>query len=116
MPHKGKRSAKDIGSQSPASGSAKEQAMHGAAGGPQGEQPAGIGKQPSETSNRRSAKHEHLRQETKSFTPEEDPSKQGKPNRSAESIKRDESLQGLVGRSQASGTRSNDVQEEADRD
>lgn len=98
MPHKRKRSAKDVGSQSPASGSAKEQSMHGASGGPQGEKPAGAGKQPPQTSGRRSARHEHLPQEAKGFSPEEDPAEQGDGERSADSIRRDPGMQGLAGR------------------
>jgi hypothetical protein len=90
---------KDIGSQSPAKGSAKEQHIAGASSGPQGEQtpsPTG-GKQPPQTSNRRSKKHEHLPYETKSFTPEEDPDQQGDQS-SAESVRERSSLQGHGGR------------------
>jgi hypothetical protein len=86
--------------------------IQGAASGPQGEQtPPRIPKQPPQTSNRRSAKHEHQPQERKNFSPEEDPSMQGLPHTKPDVINREHGLQGLAGRSQASGAKSDDVSE-----
>ena len=86
--------------------------MSGHAGGPQGEQTRGAGRQPPQTSGRRPAAHEHLPEETKSFSPQEDPAEQGEPHHSAESIKRSSAMQGLAGgKGKASGARSDDVEE-----
>ncbi|MGQ0814175.1 MAG: hypothetical protein ACT4O1_06880 [Gemmatimonadota bacterium] len=64
---------------------------------PQGERRAGIGRQPPQPSNRRSAKHEHLPYESKGYSPEEDPAEQGLPHTSPDVIKRSASEQGLRG-------------------
>lgn len=114
MAHNRKRSVKDVGGNSPASGSAKEALVQGAKSGPQGERPASPtgGKQPPQTSGRRSAKHEHRAYEPKSFTPEEDPAQQGGPHTKPDVLKRNPSMQGLAGRA-ASGARADDVEETA---
>jgi hypothetical protein len=91
-----KRSAKHVGSRSPASGSAKEQSIAGHASGPQAEQtPPRTPRQPAQTSGRRSARHEQEPEERKGFSPEEDPSQQGLPHTKPDVIRRHSGQQGL---------------------
>jgi hypothetical protein len=111
---RGRSSKDEVGRKSPPSESVKEAQIQGASSGPQGEQtPPRTPKQPPQTSNRRPARHEQEPQARKSFSPEEDPNMQGLPHTKPDVIKRHQGMQGLGGRSQASGTRSDDVSETA---
>src|SRR5690606_23685401 len=91
------RRPEDIGADSPASGEAKRQSIAGARGGPRQAQPRGKERQPPQSSGRRSKRHEHLPTARKSFSPEEDPSLQGRGGPSPEMIAR--SQQGIEPRS-----------------
>jgi len=93
-----KRPSRDVGSDSPPSKSAKQQSISGHRGGPQGQRPRGIGKQPPQTSGRRAKAHEPSRRVRGRFWPDEDPALQGDEPSSPETLKRDPSLQGLAGR------------------
>lgn len=93
------RKPEDIGTDSPPTGEAKRQAITGARGGPRASQTRGVGKQPAQESGRRSSRHEHLPEEVKSFTPDEDPSEQGTGDPSPEQLKARSSLQGIGPRS-----------------
>jgi hypothetical protein len=111
MPHNQRRSAKDVGSQSPAKGSAKKAHIEAQKSGPQSPKVPGVGSQPPQSSGRRSARHEHLPYEAKSFSPEEDPAQQGEAHSKPGVIKEQStSLQGLRGGGRASGARPNDVE------
>ncbi len=89
------RKPEDVGAESPASGSAKEQLISGARGGPRQARSRGKGKQPPQNSGRRSARHLHRPAEPKSFAPDEDPDLQGTGRPSPESLRRRSSLRGL---------------------
>jgi hypothetical protein len=97
------------GSGSPASEEAKRQGMSGNAGA-QAERTEGTGKQPAQASNRRSAQHEELPEERKSFAPGQAPSEQGdKSHPSPEQIKQNQ--QG-IGRQSGSHAGQGDRSEE----
>ena len=96
-PHKERRSAKDIGSESPASEAAKKQNIAGARGAPRARQTPGIGDQPPQTSNRRSAKHEHKPEMRKHLEPEQDPAQQGRGPARAQTLKERPGQQGFGG-------------------
>ena len=84
---------------SPASKVAKEQSMPGASSGPQeGQEPPRVSKQPPQTSNRRSAQHEHEAKVRKGYEASENPEKQGDGDPGPEQIKESSSMQGLAGR------------------
>lgn len=93
------RKPKDVGSESPASGEAKEQLRTGHRGGPQEDQVPGKTKQPAQESGRRSVRHEPIPTEPKSFAPEENPALQGKGRPSPERLKARSSEQGIEPRS-----------------
>jgi len=93
------RRPQDIGKDSPAKGEAKEQSIAGDRGGPRAPQIRGVGKQPAQTSGRRSKRHEEPPKEAKSFSPEEAPSEQGEGEPSPEQLKERSSLQGIEPRS-----------------
>ena len=89
------RKPEDVGAESPASGSAKEQSIAGARGGPRQARQRGKGKQPAQTSGRRSARHHHRPTARKSFAPHEDPDLQGTGRPRPGTLREDPSLQGI---------------------
>src|SRR5690606_1119828 len=93
------REPEDVGAKSPASGSAKQQNISGARGGPRQARQRGKGKQPAQTSGRRSARHQQPPTERKSFAPDEDPDLQGTGRPSPDRIRTRSSIQGISGRS-----------------
>jgi len=110
-----KQPSRTVGSQSPASESAKEQSISGYKGGPRGERPAGSGRQPPQSSGRRAKAHEPEPDVRRNFEPEDDPDLQGAPHQSPDKIRQSPSLQGHAGRSHSGGTRAGDSEEEAGR-
>lgn len=66
----------EVGSRSPASKEAQEQAMSGSAGA-RASQTEGTGRQPEQTSNRRGAEHERAPEERQQFDAGQAPSEQG---------------------------------------
>lgn len=93
------RRPQDIGKDSPATGEAKRQGIAGAKGGPRAAQVHGKGKQPPQSSGRRSRRHEQPPREAKSFTREESPVEQGLGERSPERLKARSRQQGIEPRS-----------------
>lgn len=93
------REPEDIGAESPPTGTAKEQEIAGARGGPRQARTRGKGKQPAQESGRRSARHQQRPTQRKSFAPEEDPDEQGTGEPSADRIRERSSLQGIKPRS-----------------
>ncbi|MFS8638806.1 MAG: hypothetical protein FWJ74_12005 [Gemmatimonadota bacterium] len=89
------RKPEDVGAESPASGSAKEQSIAGARGGPRQARQRGKGKQPAQTSGRRSARHHHRPTARKSFAPHEDPDLQGTGRPRPGTLREDPSLRGI---------------------
>jgi hypothetical protein len=89
------RKPQDIGKDSPATGEAKRQGITGAKGGPRAAQVPGRGKQPPQSSGRRSRRHEQAPREAKSFTPEESPVEQGLGEPSPERLAARSSQQGI---------------------
>src|SRR5687767_15091378 len=84
---------------SPASKVAKEQSMAGASSGPQeGRQEPSTEKQPPQTSNRRSAEHEHEAKVRKGYEASENPEAQGDGDLGPEQLKESSSMQGHAGR------------------
>jgi hypothetical protein len=77
------KDAKDVGSRSPASESAKEQRMSGTSGGAQasGESSQDGGKQPPQTSGRRDPAHEHDGAVRRGYEAAQDPERQGAATR-----------------------------------
>jgi hypothetical protein len=106
------RSARDLGSQSPASKEAKEQGMSGARGGPQeaGPRPE-TERQPPQTSGRRDPRHEHAPEQRAGFGPENAPSNQGDGEPSPERIARNQ--QGIEARSGSPRAQDHDAVREA---
>ena len=96
-PHRERRSAKDIGSESPASEAAKKQNIAGARGAPRASQTPGMDDQPPQSSNRRSAKHEHKPEMRKHLEPERDPAQQGRGPARAQTLKNRPGMQGFGG-------------------
>jgi hypothetical protein len=106
------RKPQDIGKDSPATGEAKRQSITGDKGGPRSAQIRGKGKQPPQSSGRRSKRHEQAPTEAKSFTPEENPVEQGEGEPSPERLKARSRIQGLEPRSgshQAQGERTEET-------
>jgi hypothetical protein len=101
-----KRSAKDLGSRSPASESAKEQRMSGTSGGPQasGEPSKTGGKQPPQTSGRRDPAHEHEGTVRRGYEAAQDPERQGDGDPGPDQIRESSSMQGHGGAGGGSGT------------
>jgi hypothetical protein len=98
MPDKGRRTAKEVGSDSPGSRTAKEQRIAGAASGPQeGRQEPQSEKQPPQTSNRRSAEHEHEPTVRKGYEAAEDPEQQGDGDPRPRTLKENPGMQGVGG-------------------
>ncbi|HEX7048661.1 MAG TPA: hypothetical protein VF188_00495 [Longimicrobiales bacterium] len=93
------REPEDIGSDSPATGEAKSQRISGIRGGPRQARTRGKGRQPPQESGRRSARHEQIPTEPKSFAPEEDPSRQGTGAPSPERLAARSRQQGITPRS-----------------
>lgn len=97
------------GSDSPPGEKAKQQQMAGASGGPQeGKQrpkPENE-KQPPQTSNRRSAEHEHSPQVQKGYDAAQEPERQGDGDPGPRTLKNSPSMQGLAGGGGAGGGRS----------
>lgn len=109
-----KRKPQDVGSDSPASGEAKEQRIAGARGGPQeARTPPRVAKQPPQTSATRSAGHRQVPKARKTFAPEEDPSKQGAGEPGPEQLKERPSLQGIGGQSGSHSAQGERTEEEA---
>jgi hypothetical protein len=92
------RSAKDVGSKSPPSESAKEQRMSGSKGGAQASGgSAGQDKQPPQTSGRRDPAHEHDGTVRKGYDAAQDPERQGDGDPGPEQIRDSSSMQGAAG-------------------
>jgi hypothetical protein len=91
------RSAKDVGSESPPSESAKEQRMSGASGGPQASGSGSSERQPPQTSGRRDPAHEHDGTVRRSFDPGQDPNRQGDGDPGPEQIRNSDAMQGAAG-------------------
>jgi hypothetical protein len=92
------RSAKDVGSKSPASESAKEQRMSGSKGGAQASGgSAGSGKQPPQSSGRRDPAHEDDGNVRKGYDAAQDPERQGDGDPGPEQIRDSSSMQGAGG-------------------
>jgi len=90
------RRPRDVGSESPASGEAKQQDASGPRGGPQEKQRAPQApKQPAQASGRRAARHQQRPAERKTFTRAENPSRQGRGKPNLERIKQRSRLRGL---------------------
>lgn len=97
--HERRRSAKDIGRESPPSESVKEQQIAGESGGPQSSrQRPRAPKQPPQTSGRRGAAHQHAPAARKRFEADEAPELQGEGEASPHVLKERSSLQGFRGR------------------
>lgn len=110
------RRAKDVGADSPGEEEAQEQRRTGESGGPQEARPEdGKPKSPSQTSGRRSARHEQKPEVRKHFTEEERPSAQGEGEPSPESLKKRPSQQGIEPKSGSHGAHTQDAEEEAQR-
>ncbi len=107
------REPEDVGSESPASGEAKEQDIGGARGGPQQPKQRGKAKQPAQESGRRSARHLQPPVERKSFAPEENPAEQGTGEPSPQRLKERPSLQGIEPRSGSHGAHGERTEERA---
>src|SRR5690606_41339937 len=71
------RKPEDVGAESPASGSAKEQSIARARGGPRQARQRGKGKQPAQTSGRPSPRPHHPPTAPKSLAPREGPDLHG---------------------------------------
>lgn len=112
-PHKERRSAKDIGSESPAGGSAKTSNIAGARGAPRASQTPGMGDQPPQSSNRRSAKHEHKPEMRKHLEPEQDPAQQGRGPARAQTLKQQPGMQGIGAKGRGASTGESSRPEEA---
>lgn len=94
-----KRSAKDVGSRSPASESAKEQRMAGTSSGPQEAQESPrTEKQPPQTSGRRDPAHEHEGTVRRGYEAAQDPERQGDGDPGPEQIRDSSAMQGHGGR------------------
>lgn len=98
------RRVTDVGSESPPSKEAKRQAFEGSRGGPQeARQRPRVAKQPPQGSGRRSARHEHVPYERKTFRPGEAPSMQGAGEPGPEQIATHSGQQGITPRSGSHG-------------
>jgi hypothetical protein len=92
------RKPQDIGSDSPASESAKEQRIAGTKGGPQaGRQQPKTPKQPPQTSGRRDPAHEHAGTVRRGYEAARDPERQGDGDPGPGQIAEDPSQQGHRG-------------------
>jgi hypothetical protein len=97
---------------SPASKVAKEQSMAGASSGPQeGREEPRTERQPPQTSNRRSAKHEHEAKVRKGYEASENPERQGDGDPGPDQIRESSSQQGNAGRGNVGRGASEDVTE-----
>jgi hypothetical protein len=92
-----RRTPKDVGKDSPASESAKQQRMSGTSGGAQASQESGSGKQPPQTSGRRDPRHEHEGTVRKGYDAAQDPQSQGDGDPGPEQIRDSEGIQGHGG-------------------
>jgi hypothetical protein len=101
-----KKNAKDVGSDSPASESAKQQRMSGTSGGAQasGESSSSGGSQPPQTSGRRDPAHEHDATVRKGYEAAEEPEKQGDGDPGPDRIAEGSSQQGFGGAGGGTGT------------
>ncbi len=111
-PTEPRRKPKDIGKDSPATGEAKRQSITGGKGGPRSAKIRGVGKQPPQSSGRRSRQYEPVPTDRKSFTPEESPVEQGAGERSPERLKARSRIQGIEPRSgehRAHGERTEEI-------
>jgi hypothetical protein len=110
-----RKDARDVGSDSPARGSAKKQNIEGERGGPREAQtPPRTEKQPPQASGRRSRKHEHAPQQRKSFGPGEDPAEQGDGEPRPHQVKQESGMQGAAGGSGAGGRAAGTEDKQAD--
>lgn len=91
------RTPKDVGTDSPASGGAKEQRMSGTSGGAQASQQSGSGKQPPQTSGRRDPAHEHEGTVRKGYEAAQDPERQGDGDPGPEQVRDSQANQGIGG-------------------
>ncbi|HSJ25638.1 MAG TPA: hypothetical protein VK929_13270 [Longimicrobiales bacterium] len=91
------RDARDVGSSSPASESAKDQRMSGESGGAQasGESSDSGGKQPPQTSGRRDPAHEHEGTVRRGYEAAQDPERQGDGDPGPDQVREDDSNQGF---------------------
>jgi hypothetical protein len=95
---KDRKDARDVGSQSPASESAKQQRMSGTSGGPQaGREAPRTEKQPPQTSGRRDPAHEHEGTVRKGYEAARDPEKQGDGDPGPDQLRKSSSMQGHGG-------------------
>lgn len=98
------RDVKDVGSESPPNREAKRQAATGSRGGPQeARRRPRIQKQPAQSSGRRSARHEHVPHERKTFRPDEAPSMQGDGEPGPDQLGARSAQQGITPRSGSHG-------------
>jgi len=105
-----------VGGDSAASGSAKQQQMAGASGGPQAPQDAPrTPKQPPQTSNRRGKVHEHEPTVRKGYEAAQDPERQGDGDPGPDQARNRSSHQGHAGRSHGGGNRAQDSTAESQR-
>jgi hypothetical protein len=92
------RKPQDIGSDSPASKSAKEQRIAGTRGGPRaGQQQPETEKQPPQTSGRRDPAHEHTASVRKGYDAAQDPESQGDGDPGPDQVREQSSQQGHGG-------------------
>jgi hypothetical protein len=93
-----RRTPKDIGTDSPASTSAKEQRISGTQGGPRASREAPrTEKQPPQTSGRRSAAHEHAGTVRRGYDEAQDPDRQGDGDPGPDQLGRSDAVQGIGG-------------------
>ncbi|HET9983944.1 MAG TPA: hypothetical protein VFQ38_10170 [Longimicrobiales bacterium] len=96
-----RKTARDLGADSPAKGEARQQNYAGARGGPQEARPGFPAHQPPQESGRRSAKHQQPPLERKSFSddPEHAPSHQGRGRPKPDTLAHLPSEQGIGAKS-----------------
>jgi hypothetical protein len=91
-----RRTPKDIGTESPASETAKQQRMSGTSSGPQeGREAPRTEKQPPQTSGRRDPAHEHRGTVRRGYEAAEDPERQGDGDPGPDQVRESEGLQGI---------------------
>jgi hypothetical protein len=105
------RDARDVGSDSPASRTAKAQRVSGTAGGPQEGAPGKRGqRQPPQGSGRRGARHEHKPEQRKGFDASSDPDRQGEGAPGPEQIRDRVAGRGISARSGSHRARGEDTE------
>jgi hypothetical protein len=93
-----RRTPKDVGTDSPASETAKQQRMSGTSSGPQeGRESPRTEKQPPQTSGRRDPAHEHRGTVRRGYEAAEDPERQGDGDPGPDQIRKSPDMQGIGG-------------------